>query len=66
MKHQNCHHVETSQFICRANQLSGFYMMAILLFNNLSRLGVLRRTHLAILSSEKIGKIQNSGSSGKI
>ena len=26
---QSCHHKETSQLICRANQLTGFYKMAI-------------------------------------
>ena len=35
IKHQSCHHIETSQFICRANQLTGFYMMAILVLNEL-------------------------------
>ena len=30
-----CHHVETSQLICAANQLAGFYMMTILAFNGL-------------------------------
>ena len=27
--------METSQFICRANQLTGFYMMVTLQFNEL-------------------------------
>ena len=27
IKRQNYHHIETSQLICRANQLTGFYMM---------------------------------------
>ena len=31
----SCHHIETSQLICRANQLTGFYMMATLAFNEL-------------------------------
>ena len=35
IKHQSCHHIVTSQFICRANQLTGFYMMATLPFNEL-------------------------------
>ena len=29
-KRQSCHHRETRQLICRADQLSGFYMLATL------------------------------------
>ena len=29
------YHIETSQLICSANQLTGFYMMATLAFNQL-------------------------------
>ena len=36
VKRQSCHHTETSQLTCRANQLTGFYMMATLVFNGLS------------------------------
>ena len=36
IKRQSCHHIETSQLICRANQLTGFYMMTTLAFNELS------------------------------
>ena len=35
MKRQSCHYIETSQVICRANQLTGFYMMPTLVFNEL-------------------------------
>ena len=35
IKRQSWHHIETSQLICRANQLTGFYMMATLVFNKL-------------------------------
>ena len=35
MKRQSGHHTETSQLICRANQLTSFYMMATLAFNEL-------------------------------
>ena len=35
MKHQSCHHIETNQLICRANALTGFYMMATFAFNEL-------------------------------
>ena len=35
IKRQSCHHMETSQLIYRANQLTGFYMMATLVFNGL-------------------------------
>ena len=37
IKRQSCHHTETSQLICRANQLTGFYMMATLAFNELRK-----------------------------
>ena len=37
IKHQSCHHIETSQLICRANQLTGLYMMLTLAFNELIR-----------------------------
>ena len=36
IKLQSCHHIETIQLIFRANQLTGFYMMATLAFNELS------------------------------
>ena len=35
VKRQSRHHIETSQSICSANQLTGFYMMAALVFNEL-------------------------------
>ena len=35
IKRQHCYHIETSQLISRANQLTGFYMMATLAFNEL-------------------------------
>ena len=35
MKCQSCHHTETSQLICSANRLTGFCMMATLVFNDL-------------------------------
>ena len=35
IKRQSCNCIETSQLICRTNQLPGFYMMAILVFNEL-------------------------------
>ena len=35
IKCQSCHHIETNQLICRANQLGGFFMMATLAFNEL-------------------------------
>ena len=34
-KRQSCHHIESSQLICRANRLTGFYMMGTLAFNEL-------------------------------
>ena len=35
IKRQSCHHIETSQLICRASQLTGFYVMATLALNDL-------------------------------
>ena len=35
IKCQTCHSVETSQFICRANRWTGFYVMATLALNQL-------------------------------
>ena len=35
VKRQSCHHTETSQLICRANQLTGSYMMATSVSNEL-------------------------------
>ena len=35
IKRESFHHTETSQLICRANQLTGFYMIATLSFNEL-------------------------------
>ena len=37
IKRQSCHHIETNQLICSANQLTGFYMMATLAFIELIR-----------------------------
>ena len=38
LKRQSCHHIETSQLVCRANQLTGFYMVSTLAFNELKYL----------------------------
>ena len=35
IKCQCCPHIETSQFICTANKLTGFYMRATLTLNGL-------------------------------
>ena len=35
IKSPSCHHIETIQLICSANQLTAFYMMATLAFNEL-------------------------------
>ena len=35
IKRKNCHHIETSQLICSPNQLTGFYMIATMAFNDL-------------------------------
>ena len=44
-KRQNCHHTETSQLIWFVNQVTAFYMMTTLAFNELLLmiLGVLAR-----------------------
>ena len=39
-KHQSCHHIETSPVICSANQLTSFYMMATLTFNELRYISI--------------------------
>ena len=36
IKHQSFYHVETSQLICRTNQLTDFNLMATLSFNELN------------------------------
>ena len=38
MRYQCCSHIETSQLICIANQLTGFYRRPTLAFNELSEL----------------------------
>ena len=40
IKRQICHHIETSQLIYPANQLTGFYMMTTLAFNGLTLLEI--------------------------
>ena len=35
IKRQSFHHIETSKLTCSANQLTGFYMMTTLAFNEL-------------------------------
>ena len=35
IKHQSCHHIETTQLICSANHLTDFYMVTTLTFNEL-------------------------------
>ena len=37
MKRQSCHDIETSQLICSASQLTGFFIMASLAFNEFSK-----------------------------
>ena len=36
-KRQSCHHITTSPLICLANQLTGFYMMQPLAFNEFNK-----------------------------
>ena len=43
IKRQSCHHIGTSQLVSRANQLTGFYMIATLAFNELRSCTGLRR-----------------------
>ena len=49
MKYQCCHHIETSQLICYANQLTGFYLRAKLTFYGLSVIMVLREFVCAVI-----------------
>ena len=44
IKCQSCRLIETSQLICRANQLIGFYMMATLAFSSIL---LIRSEHLS-------------------
>ena len=37
IKGQSCYHIENNQLICSENQLSGFYMMTALGFNELMK-----------------------------
>ena len=37
IKRESCHHIETSQLISIANQLTGFYIIAALAFTELRR-----------------------------
>ena len=52
IKRQSCHHIKTSQLICRANQLTGFYMIATLAFNELSKFFMPFLFHIRNYSSE--------------
>ena len=54
IKRQGYHHIETSQLICRANQLTGFYMMATLAFDELTRaLCEKRNTEVVKINQER-------------
>ena len=46
IKRQSYYYIETSQLIWRANQLTGFYMMATLAFNELVLAGRFRKDPL--------------------
>ena len=46
----NCHDIETSQFICSANQLTVFYMMQTLAFNKLNKGDLIKSVRLNSLS----------------
>ena len=39
IKGQSCHHIETSQFILKANQITGFYMIPTWAFNESIKIG---------------------------
>ena len=60
---QCCPHIETCQLICRANQLTGFYMRATLAFNGLTHLftgshkNVFSEGTIHLVSNEKFPKI---------
>ena len=52
-KCQSCHHIETSRLIYSANQLTGFYMMAPLTFNELIMFRVKREYRFSEFRYEK-------------
>ena len=54
VKRQSCHHTETSQLICRANKLTGFYMTATLAFNEL-----IRKTSICQNPQSSVHKLQS-------
>ena len=37
-KEESCHHIETGQFICKANQLTSFYIIKSLAFKRISKI----------------------------
>ena len=59
IKQQSYHHTETSQLICSANQLTGFYMMATLALNELIYADVATETVFRILIQSKVSMQRN-------
>ena len=69
IRRQSCHHIETSQLICLANQLIGFYTMATLAFNELiistQAINITILEHLILLHIADLIILQNFVLSGK-
>ena len=66
IKGQSCHHRETSQWICSGNQLTGFYMMTTLAFNELIKYRNALRpwTIKTIEQCSNLFKVSNSNNIG--
>ena len=52
LKRQSCYHIETSQLICSANQLTSFYMMTTSVFNEL--ISVKEVIFITMITKEKL------------
>ena len=60
MKRQSCHHIETSQLICSANQLTGFCMIANMAFNDLMWLCCLEQIFAHLLAYFSVNLLTSS------
>ena len=60
---QSCHHIDPRQLICFANQLTGFYIMGTLVFNELNRYYLLIcevLSHMNLLETPTGGFLQKN------
>ena len=53
IEYQCCPHTETSQLMCRANQLTGFYMRVTLALNGLIEFLILVKPYLDICNNSE-------------